>query len=94
VYGLCTADHQVIYISCTSLRMYGGELRIIIFVTVIIIIISDQTLLQCVMMNIFCIINYKGTAVALWLRCCAANRKVAGSIPDRTMAMGSTQPLT
>jgi hypothetical protein len=41
-----------------------------------------------------------------WLRCCATNRKVAGSIPDdvvgifhwhnpsdRTMALGSTQPL-
>ena len=23
-----------------------------------------------------------GTAVAHWLRCCATNRKVAGSIPD------------
>jgi len=23
-----------------------------------------------------------GTAVAQWLRCCAINRKVAGSIPD------------
>ena len=41
------------------------------------------------------------TAVAQWLRCCATNRKVAGSIPagvsgffDRTMALGSTQPLT
>jgi len=46
------------------------------------------------------------TAVAQWLRCCATNRKVAGSIPagvigifhyhnpsDRTMALGSTQPL-
>ena len=42
-----------------------------------------------------------GTAVAQWLRCCATNRKVAGSIPDgvggifhwhnpsdRTMALG------
>ena len=42
-----------------------------------------------------------------WLRCSATNRKVAGSIPDgvigifhlhnpsdRTMALGSTQPLT
>jgi hypothetical protein len=42
-----------------------------------------------------------------WLRHCATNRKVAGSIPDgvtgifhwhspfsRTMALGSTQPLT
>ena len=48
-----------------------------------------------------------GTAVAQWLRCCATNRKVAGSIPqvvigilhwhnpsDRTMARASTQPLT
>jgi len=47
------------------------------------------------------------TAEAQWLRCCATNRKVAGSISngvtgifhlynpsDRTMALGSTQPLT
>ena len=45
--------------------------------------------------------------VAQWLRCCATNWKVAGSIPDgvigifqghnpsdRTMALWSTQPLT
>jgi len=44
---------------------------------------------------------------AQWLRCCATNWKVAGSIPDgvsgffidintsdSTMAVGSTQPLT
>jgi hypothetical protein len=48
-----------------------------------------------------------GTAVTQWLRYCATNRKVTGSIPDgvigifhwhfpcdRTMALGSTQPLT
>jgi hypothetical protein len=48
-----------------------------------------------------------GHAVTQWLRHCAINRKVAGSIPDgvtgffhwhnlsgRTMALGSTQPLT
>jgi len=48
-----------------------------------------------------------GTALAQWLRCCATNRKVAGSIPDGaigifhwhnpsdpTMALRSTQPLT
>jgi len=47
------------------------------------------------------------TAVAQWLRCCATNRKVAGSIPDgvigifywrnpsdHTMTLGLTQPLT
>ena len=47
------------------------------------------------------------TAVAQWLRCCATNRNVAGSIPDgaigifhwynpsdRSLALGSTQPLT
>jgi hypothetical protein len=45
--------------------------------------------------------------VAQWLRCCATNWKVAGSIPDgvigifqchnpsdRTMALGSTQSLS
>ena len=50
---------------------------------------------------------YWGTAVAQWLRCCATNRKVAGSFPDgvigifrshnpsgRTMALGLTEPLT
>jgi len=43
-----------------------------------------------------------GTAIAQWLRCCATNRKVAGvswffidiNPSDRTMALGSTQPLT
>jgi len=48
-----------------------------------------------------------GTAIGQWLRCCATSRKVAGSIPGgvigiflwhnpsyRTMALGSTQPLT
>jgi hypothetical protein len=47
-----------------------------------------------------------GHAVAQWLRHCATNRNVAGSIPDavrifhrhnpsgRTMALESTQPLT
>ena len=48
-----------------------------------------------------------GTAVAQWLRSCATNRKVAGSIPDGvigifhshnasdcTMVLGSIQPLT
>jgi len=51
--------------------------------------------------------NSFNTAVAQWLRCCAANHKVACSIPaavigifcwrspsDRTIALGSTQPLT
>jgi hypothetical protein len=50
---------------------------------------------------------YWGTAVAQWLKYCATNQKVAGSIPDgvmeffidvkpsdRAMSLGSTQPLT
>jgi hypothetical protein len=50
---------------------------------------------------------YSGSAVVQWLRRCATNRKVAGSIPvgvilifhlrnssDRTMALGLAQPLT
>jgi len=32
-------------------------------------------------MLIIYIYIYTGTAVAQWLRCCATNRKVAGSIP-------------
>jgi hypothetical protein len=52
------------------------------------------------------VVSLWGTAVARWLRYCATNQKVAGSIPDgvieffidinssdRTMTLGSTQPL-
>src|SRR5215510_63819 len=52
-------------------------------------------------------ISCRGTRWRSWLRHCATNRKVAGSIPDvvieifrlhnpsgRTMALGLTQPLT
>ena len=48
--------------------------------------------------------GWQGNAVAQCLRRCATNRKVAGTIPEgvigifhwhnRTMALGSTQPLT
>jgi hypothetical protein len=57
--------------------------------------------------NIVCVPVFIRTAVAQWLRYCATNQKVAGSIPDgvmeffidinrydHTMALGSTQPLT
>jgi len=57
--------------------------------------------------NFVTFVSTVGTAVAQWLRHCATTRKVAGSIPDgvtgtfhlhnpsdRTMALGSTQPLT
>ena len=48
------------------------------------------------------IANESGTAVIQWLRCCATNRKVAGSIPAGGIfidiksfrILGSTQPLT
>jgi hypothetical protein len=56
---------------------------------------------------LFGIGKYGGNTVAQWLRHCAINQKVARSIPDgvigifhwhnpsgRTMALGSTQPLT
>jgi hypothetical protein len=52
-------------------------------------------------------LQWRGHAVAQWLRHCTTNRKVGGSIPDgviwifhwhnpsgRTLALGSTQPLT
>ena len=32
--------------------------------------------------KIYTVLSYLGTAVAQWLRCCATNLKVAGSIPD------------
>jgi hypothetical protein len=52
--------------------------------------------------------TFRGTVYSSWLRHFATSRKVAGSIPDevircffsflnpssRTMALGSTQPLT
>ena len=34
------------------------------------------------LLNTCYIIHEPGTAVAQWLRCCATNRKVTGSIPD------------
>ena len=34
-----------------------------------------------VQLNYNCYLGNMGTAVAQWLRCCATNRKVAGSIP-------------
>ena len=37
-----------------------------------------EILKECVYIYIYI---YMGNAVAQWLRCCAANRKVAGSIP-------------
>jgi hypothetical protein len=61
--------------------------------------------IEIVIKFIFCIVYPRGTAVAQWLRYCATNRKVAGSIPDSVMeffidinpsdrnkALGSTQP--
>ena len=35
----------------------------------------------CHMVFSFSTVHIWGTAVAQWLRCCATNRKVAGSIP-------------
>jgi hypothetical protein len=68
--------------------------------------------LHCVQFRVLlalwlCEYAHTGTAVAQWLRYCATNWKVAGSIPDgvigichwhnpsdRTMALGLTRPLT
>jgi hypothetical protein len=64
--------------------------------------IALALLLECLSYRI----QWGPLLVAQWLRYCATNRKVAGSIPDgvigifhwynpsdRTMALGSTQPL-
>jgi hypothetical protein len=60
-----------------------------------------------ILLNFIYVLLLMGFAVAQWLRHCTTNRKVAGSIPDgvigifhchnpadRTMALGSIQPLT
>ena len=42
-------------------------------------------LMTCTCIYSFFMLSYAvtgGTAVGQWLRCCATNRKVAGSIPD------------
>jgi hypothetical protein len=64
------------------------------------VLLAEYLLTHCTTQNL-------GTAVATWLRYCATNQKVSGSISggvmeffidinpsDRTMAVGSTQPLT
>ena len=41
---------------------------------------TDRSLITA--WNLVLVLHPIGTAVAQWLRCCATNRKVAGSIPD------------
>jgi hypothetical protein len=66
--------------------------------------VFSNILSPCSSLNI---LKPTGYVIAQWLRYCATNQKVAGSIPDgvleffidiihsdRTMALGSTQPLT
>ena len=44
---------------------------------------SDLFVILCICLVFSAnILNKVGTAIAQWLRCCATNRKVAGSIPD------------
>jgi len=58
------------------------------------------TILKLRLPKLYTPVYYPGTAVAQWLRCCATNRKVAGSILDGVIGifhlriLGSTQPLT
>jgi len=50
--------------------------------------VSDWPLLRIIIIIIIIIIvALSGTAVAQWLRCCATNRKVAGSIPDGSIGI-------
>ena len=45
------------------------------------IILINRNKFQSIKQIVSCVIKILGTAVAQWLRCCATNRKVAGSIP-------------
>ena len=69
------------------------------------LIISTQTFLSGLILSQrfrWRLLSCGGTAVAQWLRCCATNRKVAGSIPagvsgffiDVNSCPGSTRPPT
>ena len=75
--------------------------------SLILVVVLLLLLLLLLLLVVVVVVVVVGTAVARWLRCCATNRNVAGSIPDgvtgifhwhnpsnRTMALGSTQPLT
>ena len=44
--------------------------------------VNDLNSKLCSFIHDFIHVKVKGTAVTQWLRCCATNRKVAGSIPD------------
>ena len=68
---------------------------------------GEKKSLWCLGLNCIPTRFKRGTQWHSWLRHCATNRQVAGSIPDgvigifqwhnpsgRTMALGSTQPLT
>ena len=88
------------------MKLCGKSLRHVIdYSTPIWISYTQKTSLFYIFKPYMCPIL--GHAVAQWLRCCATNRKVAGSIPDGvsgfftdintsdlTMALGSIQLLT
>ena len=42
---------------------------------------NEHTCTVETMTRIYCTLSNAGATVAQWLRCCATNRKVAGSIP-------------
>jgi hypothetical protein len=77
---------------------FGGPLRVIVQ--------SKKKVLTFWHINYIMLYYIGGTRWRSWFRHCATSRKVAGSIPDvigifpwhnrfgRTMALGSTQPLT
>jgi hypothetical protein len=84
-----------------------GPGHIILSVLMVFQILSRQISRQLFKLHHTQLLTYLGTALAQWLRYCATNRKVAGSIPDgvigifhlhipsdRTMALESTQLLT
>ena len=77
------------------------KMSVLIFSTnLIVVFLILRTIQADIIINV-------GTAVAQWLKCCATSRKVAGSISpgvtetfhwhspsDRTLTLGSTEPVT
>jgi len=66
----------IILVPGDSFLSYSQNLKNIYFTFLLVSVVGVESRIICIYVRI-----YMGTAVAQSLRCCATNRKVAGSIP-------------
>jgi hypothetical protein len=62
-----------------------------VLILVVVVVVVAVVVVVVVVVVVIVVVVVVGTAVAQWLRCCATNRKVAGSIQDGVTGI---QPLT